>query len=180
MPGLRAAWTAREPRWPDTCAHLFNALTCLLNVSPTSMSTWLVLFLLYGYTHMFTVVDRSTRWPAAYPIQDTTTTACINALVEWISCFGIPATVTSDRGSICIQHLMTTTYHPQSNGMVERMHLRLKVALVARCSSTSWPSELTWVLLGLRSVPLEKSGVSSTEFVFGTPLTIPGQFLSMP
>ena len=49
-----------------------------------------------GYTHMFTMVDRSTRWPTAYPIQDTTTTACINTLVEWISCFGVPATVTSD------------------------------------------------------------------------------------
>ena len=29
---------------------------------------------------------------------------------------------------------MTTAYHPQSNGMVERMHRRLKVAVVARCS----------------------------------------------
>ena len=43
---------------------------------------------------MFTVVDHSTRWAAAYPVQDTSTTACINSLNEWISCFGIPATVT--------------------------------------------------------------------------------------
>ena len=42
--------------------------------------------------------------------------------------------------------------HPQSNGMVERMHRRLKAALVERRSSSSWPSELPWVLLGLRSV----------------------------
>ena len=102
-----------------------------------------------GYTHVFTVVDHSTRWPAAYPIQETSTTACINSLVEWISCFGVPATVTSDRGSqftssswsafccsLGIQHVMTTAYHPQSNGMVERMHQQLKPALVARGSST--------------------------------------------
>ena len=147
-----------------------------------------------GYTHVFTVVDHSSCWPAAYPIQDTTTTACINALVKWNSSFGVPATVTSDRGSqftssswaafrrsISIQHVMTTAYHPQSNGIVERMHRRrLKAALVARRSSTSWPSELPWVLLGLRSVPLEQSGVSFTEFVFGTPPTLPGQFLSTP
>ena len=80
-----------------------------------------------GYTHMFTVVDRSTCWPVAYPVQDTSTTACINALVEWISCFGVPATVTSDQGSqftssswsafcrsVGIQHVMTTAYHPQT------------------------------------------------------------------
>ena len=52
--------------------------------------------------------------------------------------------------------------------------------LVARRSSSSWPSELPWVLLGLRSVPLEQSGVSSAELVFGTPPTLPGQFLSAP
>ena len=51
-----------------------------------------------GYTHLFTVMDRSTCWPV-YPIQETSTSACINSLVEWISCFGVPATVTSDRGS---------------------------------------------------------------------------------
>ena len=146
-----------------------------------------------GYTHVFTVVDRSTRWPAAYPIKETSTRACIDSLVQWISGFGVPATVTSDRGSqftssawssfcksLGIKHVMTTAYHPQSNGMVERMHRRLKAALVARRSSSSWPSELPWVLLGLRSVPLEQSAVSSAELVFGTPSTLPGQFLSSP
>ena len=60
------------------------------------------------------------------------------------------------------------------------MHQRLKAALVARRSSLSWPSELPWVLLGLRSVPLEQSGISSAKLVFGTPPTLPGQFLSAP
>ena len=97
-----------------------------------------------GYTHVFSVVDRSTCWPAAYPIQDTATTACI-ALVEWISSFRVPATVTSDRGSQFTSSswsafchslgIMTTAYQPQSNGMVERIHRRLKAALVAHHSS---------------------------------------------
>ena len=131
-----------------------------------------------SYTHMFTVVDRSTHWPTAYTIQDTATTACINALIKWISSFGVPATVTLDQGSqftlsslsafccsLGIQHVMTTAYQPQSNSMVERMHRQLKAP---------------WVLLCLRSVPLEQSGVSSAELVFGTPPTLPGQFLSAP
>ena len=49
-----------------------------------------------GYTHIFTLVDCSSYWPAAYPIPETTTTACINALVKWTSSFGVPAFVTSD------------------------------------------------------------------------------------
>ena len=60
------------------------------------------------------------------------------------------------------------------------MHRRLKAALVARKSSSSWPTELPWVLLGLRSVPLEASGVSAAELVLGSPLSLPGQFLSTP
>ena len=51
---------------------------------------------------------------------------------------------------------------------------------MARQSSTPWPTELHWVLLGLRSVPLETSGVSSAELLYGTPTLLPGQFLSMP
>ena len=59
------------------------------------------------------------------------------------------------------------------------MHRRLKAALVVRRSSTSWPSELPLVLLGLRSAPLETSGVSSAELLNGTPTSLPGQFLSI-
>ena len=51
---------------------------------------------------------------------------------------------------------------------------------MARRSSSSWPSELPWVLPDLRSVPLEQSGVSSADLVFGTLPTLPGQFLSTP
>ena len=48
--GLRVACTANEPRWPDTCACLFNALMCLLGVSHTSTWTWWDLCLLYAAT----------------------------------------------------------------------------------------------------------------------------------
>ena len=39
---------------------------------------------------------------------------------------------------------------------------------------SSWPSELPWVLLGLRSVHLGASGVSSAELVYGAPASLPG------
>jgi hypothetical protein len=69
---------------------------------------------------------------------------------------------------------MTTAYHPQSNGMVERLHCRIKDALRARLATAAWPQHLPWVLLGLRSFPQEDSGLSSAELVYGTPLTLPG------
>jgi len=67
-------------------------------------------------------------------------------------------------------------FHPQSNGLVERFHHRLKVSLRAWLSGTDWFHHLPLVLLGLRSVPREDSAVSVSEALFGTTLVLPGEF----
>ena len=106
----------------------------------------------------------------------------------WISCFGIPFTVTSDRGAqftsavwqsalsrLGINVSATTAYHPQSNGIVERFHRTLKNVL--RCavrSSKLWTRSLPWVLLGIRSAPKIDMATSTAEVLFGAPLHIPG------
>ena len=74
-----------------------------------------------------------------------------------------------------IQHITTTAYHPQSNGMVERFHLQLKQSLQARGCGPAWLAHLPWVLLGLRAAPKEESGISSAEAVYGSPMALPGQ-----
>jgi hypothetical protein len=76
-----------------------------------------------------------------------------------------------------IRHVLTTAYHPQSNGMVERVHRQLKDALRARAAGAAWHSHLPWVLLGLRAAPKEESGCSSAEMVLGMPLQLPGELL---
>ena len=53
-----------------------------------------------GFTHLLTVVDRTTRWPEAIPLEETATSVCTQALIaNWISRFGVPSDITSDRGS---------------------------------------------------------------------------------
>ncbi|BHF82504.1 hypothetical protein SprV_0802564200 [Sparganum proliferum] len=53
-----------------------------------------------GYTHILTAVDRFTRWPIAVPISDTSAENIVMVfLTHWISNFGVPATLTIDRGS---------------------------------------------------------------------------------
>ena len=97
--------------------------------------------------------------------------------------------MTSDRGSqftsqlwtaiaqlLGIQLHHTTAYHPQSNGLVERFHRHLKASLRARLTGPNWTADLPWVLLGIRSAPKEDLGCSSAELVYGTPLTVPGEF----
>ena len=64
--------------------------------------------------------------------------------------------------------------------MIERFHRSLKSSLRARAADSDWVSHLPLVLLGLRSVPKEDTGFSVSEAVYGSPLTIPGEFLEAP
>jgi hypothetical protein len=145
-----------------------------------------------GFRYLFTLVDRSTRWVEAVPIKTMVAADCADAFITaWVSRFGVPAALTSDRGAqytaavwsaLClklgISHQMTTAYHPQSNGMVERAHRQLKDALRSRLAGVQWPQHLPRVLLGLRAAPKEDSGISSAELTYGAPLSLPGQFIT--
>ena len=125
------------------------------------------------------------------PLTSTTATACTDALVaSWISRFGVPAAITTDRGVqftsavwqvLCkrlgIIHITTTAYHPQANGLVERFHRQLKNSMQARLAASDWPSHLPWVLLGLRAAPKEDHNVSAAELLYGVPLALPGELL---
>jgi hypothetical protein len=137
------------------------------------------------------MVDRSTRWLEAVPIKSISAQQCVDTFIgTWVARYGVPATITSDQGRqftsalwtglhklLGAQLITTTAYHPQSNGMVERCHGQLKAALRARLASTEWPEHLPWVLLGLRTAPKEDSAISSAELMFGTPLSLPAEFI---
>ena len=142
-----------------------------------------------GCRYILTMIDRTTRWPEAVPIGDTTAETVLQAFLSgWVARFGVPATVTSDRGAqftssvlrsvlsrLGIKVAATTTYHPQSNGVVERFHRTLKDAL--RCSvraSKSGMRSLPWVLLGIRNAPKLDTSTSTAEVLFGIPLHVPG------
>ena len=140
--------------------------------------------------YIFSIIDRSTRWPEAVPMSDASTDSCVSALVEtWISRFGLPDVITSDRGSVFTSTLWTqlaqrlgisttttTAYNPEANGMIERFHRSLKAALMTRCTSDKWKQELPWVMLGLRTTPKEDDDHAPAAKVYGDALTVPADF----
>ena len=140
--------------------------------------------------YLLTIIDRSTRWPEATPMHDASTTACAEALLSsWVSRFGVPDDITTDRGPAFLSELWaslarlmgtklhsTTAYNPAANGMVERSHRSLKAALMARCTDENWLQQLPWVLLGLRTAPKSNGEASPAEKVYGETLAVPGEF----
>ncbi len=143
-----------------------------------------------GYTYLLTCVDRFTRWPEAIPLTSITAEAVAKAFLSgWISRFGVPSTIMTDRGRQFESRLWsnltsllgskrsrTTSYHPQSNGMVERFHRQLKAALKAQPQPTAWMDTLPLILLGIRTALKEDISATTAEMVYGTTLRLPGEF----
>ncbi|XP_018407144.1 PREDICTED: protein NYNRIN-like [Cyphomyrmex costatus] len=143
-----------------------------------------------GRRYCLTCVDRFTRWPEAFPMENQEAETVARTFYEgWICRFGEPVRITTDQGrqfKSCLfcrlselsgmRHLRTTAYHPQANGMVERLHRQLKAAIKCR-ENDRWTKELSTVLLGIRAAWREDLEATTAYLVYGQSLRLPGQFL---
>ena len=107
-------------------------------------------------------------------------------LFNLVARFGLPCLITSDRGAQFTSLLWatmsatlgiglntTTAFHPQTNGMVERLYHHLKEALKARLTAIDWHNQLQWVLSGLRTMVKADLDTSQADFVYSSPLSVP-------
>ncbi|GFU98317.1 retrovirus-related Pol polyprotein from transposon opus [Trichonephila clavipes] len=100
----------------------------------------------------------------AVPLPDCKAETASKAFYEhWVCRFGVPGKIVTDQGrqfesqlfrslaAICgakVAH--ATSYHPQCNGKVERLHRTLKGAIKAH-NNIKWTETLPTILLGLRT-----------------------------
>ncbi|GFW85424.1 transposon Tf2-11 polyprotein [Trichonephila clavipes] len=146
-----------------------------------------------GYTYCLTMIDRFSKWPESQPLKDITAETVAEAFFSsWVSRFGTPAILTTDRGRqfesslfkalsklLGVQKCRTTGYHPQANGMIEELHRPLKSAI--KCHATErWTEVLPIILLGLRASLKEDILSTPAELVFGTTIRLPGEMFDLP
>lgn len=123
-----------------------------------------------------------TRYPAAYPLRSINANEMVGALTQFISEFGIPTVIQSDRSSNFTSHSFaqvlkelhnkrnkSTAYRAQSQGAPERFHQTLKSLLRADCTelSADWGDGLPWLLLAPREVVQDSTGFGPNELVLG-------------
>ena len=147
-----------------------------------------------GCKYILTIIDRYSRWVEAIPIPDIKTETVVECLLlHWVARYGVPRTITSDRGAqftshmwetlhriLGSKHIHTCAYHPQSNGLIERFHRRLKDSLRAQSDAypLDWYSKLPFILLSIRTSIREDVELSSSQTVFGSELNLPSDLLS--
>ena len=146
-----------------------------------------------GFRYLLTAVDRFTRWPVAVPLVNMSVESVVDGFAYgWIQHFGVPSTITSDRGAQFtssvftqlaktwgIKVITTTPYHPEANGLVERFHRRLKEALIALGAEepNNWFWKLPCVMLSIRTTLKPDIGASPADLVYGEGLAVPGELL---
>jgi len=142
-----------------------------------------------GNKYLLTFVDHFTRFCEAIPIarQDTETIAR-EFVIRIITQFGIPKKLLTDKGAnftsalikeTCklfkIRKLQTSSYHPQANGICERIHKLLidMLSHFVRKDAKNWDEYVPYAVMAYRAMPHCSTKHSPYYLVFGRDMRLP-------
>ena len=145
-----------------------------------------------GKRFILTYVDMATRYPDAVALSSMESATVAQALFEICSRVGFPEALTSDNGTnftskmfesflrlLQCQHIRTSVYHAQSNGVCERYNGTLKRCLRKLTADfpRQWDRFLPAALFTYRDTPHETTGYSPFELIYGHRVRGPLEFL---
>ncbi len=128
------------------------------------------------------IMDAHTKWPEVICMYtNTTSSAIITKLTELFSRFGLPEQIVSDNGRQFISnefesflkanhvcHVLSSVYHPRSNGEAERFVRTFKDAM--KSSDAPVDLRLQRFLVAYRNTPHSTTGSSPAELLQGRKL----------
>ena len=139
-----------------------------------------------GQGNILVVVDSMSGWLEAVLCKDRETSTVINCLRDIFTRFGIPCTIVADKGPefsssqfhlwsrrIGSRILHTPEYHPQSNGVAERMVWVIKDGVSCFNPSKSTFMEFLQRLLLVHRNTSRRDGQAPAEIIFRRKLRCP-------
>ena len=149
-----------------------------------------------GCHYILLIGDHLTKWYEAIPPPDQTAATTSDALLErWICRFGCPYSTHTDRGTnfesqlfanllrkLEIDETRTTSFHLQSNSVIERMN-RTPLNMLAKCidkDQTNWCVKLPYVPMAYRSFVHESTCFTPHYLVFGHEISLPFDIMYRP
>ncbi len=147
-----------------------------------------------GSKYLLVCVDHLSRYVVLYPVKDKSAKSVAHALITHLICpFSTPRVLLSDNGTefrnqllekICkqlgIKQCFTVTYHPASNGLVERANRKILDVLrpVVSGLQHTWEDWLAYVAASINRRVCESTGQSPHYIIFGVEKRLPYDLLS--
>ena len=142
-----------------------------------------------GNKYILVVGDYFSKWTEGYaiPNQEAATVAIV-FVEEFVCRYGVPLQVHTDEGRNFEAELFqqmgkhlgadktrTTAFHPQSDGMIERLNRTMEDLLAKTVSDNQkdWDECLPFVMMAYRSSTHESTGFSPTELMMGREVSLP-------
>ena len=145
-----------------------------------------------GNTHIVVATEYLTKWPEARAIPNAKASSVVPFFYEDVICrHGCPKELLTDRGthfvnemldSMCntlgVKHKLSTAYHPQTNGLVERFNRTLCEALAkyAGEKKDDWDLYLPSFLFAYRTKRHEVTRHEPFYLIYGREAVLPIEF----
>ncbi|CAF0725122.1 unnamed protein product [Brachionus calyciflorus] len=135
-----------------------------------------------GYIGILVIVEYFTKYPYAVPIKSKTANEIAEQLWQYFCLFGPAKEILSDQGTefvnevvdsminrIGSRHVVTSPYHPRTNGQCERFNKEIVSCLRKLVSDnpTDWTVWLNFALLAYRTRIHSVTKFSPIELMFG-------------